>query len=145
MRLPSVLWDCVFTHWTHPPLWRSYRNSFSICKMRAWGVGGAYKADQAAQVPFAVELEEGCPGIQGDFSLQGSLSLLLNSAWQLWLFTYVLFPPRQLQLDVISTYSARTNLVWKGDAWMLCHRKSIEFESRNVAVFKMLTREWLSK
>lgn len=62
-------------------------------------------------MPFVVELEKGCPGIQRDFSLQGSLSLLLNSAWQLWLFIYMLFPPQQLQLDVIGMYSAMTNLV----------------------------------
>lgn len=66
----------------------------------------AHKTAQAAPGSFVVE-QESWEGLQSP----GVTVSLLSSAWQLQLFLCVLFPPRQLQLEVMGMHSAMTNLV----------------------------------
>lgn len=54
-----------------------------------------------------VELEKNWEGLQSS----GVTVSPLSSAWQLELFICVLFPLRQLRLEVMGMHSAMTNLV----------------------------------
>lgn len=62
---------------------------------------------QHLEVSFVVELEKNWEGLQSP----GVTVSLPSSTWQLQLFICVLFPPQQLQLEVMGMHSAMTNLV----------------------------------